>query len=184
MWRYWTLPLLRFERKKMQFVYKVSLPNKILRNHLLFKHLQWNYASFIFKTNRLRSISSNKIIKLSKYFICGHSWHVIYSYIKQGRVSVLNILLHILNMSGLHIVIVPDLLFVMRFWYHHVNESQGLKPSIQAHVVHGIIWITLFILLHLFFYWFFYGKTHTETLLAIQISGKCYRTILSRKTRH
>ena len=51
--------------------------NKILRNRLLSEHLQWNFASFNVKINRLTSISSNEIIKLLKYFICGHSSHAI-----------------------------------------------------------------------------------------------------------
>ena len=51
-------------------VYEIILFNKILRNHLLSKHLQYNYAPFnVIKVNRLTSIfSSNKIIKLPKYF--------------------------------------------------------------------------------------------------------------------
>ena len=51
--------------------------NKILRNRLLSEHLQWNFASFNVKINRLTSISSNEIIKLLKYFTCGHSSHAI-----------------------------------------------------------------------------------------------------------
>ena len=47
------------------------------------------------------------------------------------------------------------------------KRNSGLKTSFQVHVVYGIIWIT-----------------HAETLRPIQISGKCYRTIVSRKTRH
>ena len=40
------MPLLRFERERMQLVYELILLNKILRNHLLSETLQWNYASF------------------------------------------------------------------------------------------------------------------------------------------
>ena len=40
-WRCWTLPLLRFERDRIQLVYEIILLNKILRNHLLSEHLQW-----------------------------------------------------------------------------------------------------------------------------------------------
>ena len=76
-WRWCTLPLLRFERERMQLVYEFILLNKILRNRLLSKHMQWNYASFNVKSNRLTSISFNKIIRVPKYFICGHSSHVI-----------------------------------------------------------------------------------------------------------
>ena len=39
------MPLLRFERERMQLVYELILLNKILRNHLLSETLQWNYAS-------------------------------------------------------------------------------------------------------------------------------------------
>ena len=42
----YTMPLLRFERERMQLVYELILLNKILRNHLLSETLQWNYASF------------------------------------------------------------------------------------------------------------------------------------------
>ena len=76
-WRCCTLPVLRFERERMQLVYEIVLFNKILRNHLLSENQQWNYASFKVKIKRLTSVSSNKIIKLQKYFICGHSSHVI-----------------------------------------------------------------------------------------------------------
>ena len=76
-WRCCTLPVLRFERESMQLVYEIVLFNKILRNHLLSEHQQWNYASFKVKIKRLTSVSSNKINKLQKYFICGHSSHVI-----------------------------------------------------------------------------------------------------------
>ena len=78
-WRCCTFPVLQFERERMQLVYEIVLFNKILRNHLLSEHqlLQWNYASFKVKIKRLTSVSSNKIIKLQKYFICGHSSHVI-----------------------------------------------------------------------------------------------------------
>ena len=50
--------------------YEIILFNKILGNHLLSEHLQYNYAPFnLLKVNRLTSIfSSNKIIKLLKYF--------------------------------------------------------------------------------------------------------------------
>ena len=41
-WRCWTLPLLWFEREKMQLVYEIILLKKILS-----ENLQWNYASFI-----------------------------------------------------------------------------------------------------------------------------------------
>ena len=71
------LPLLRFERERMQLVYEFILLNKILRNRLLSEHMQWNYTSFNVKSNRLTSISFNKIIRVPKYFICGHSSHVI-----------------------------------------------------------------------------------------------------------
>ena len=64
-WRCWTLPLLRFERKRMQLVYKFTLLNKILRNHVLSEHMQWDYTPFNVKINRLTSISSNEITKLS-----------------------------------------------------------------------------------------------------------------------
>ena len=73
-WRCWTLPLLRFERKRMQFVYEFTLLNKILRNHLLSEHMQWDYTPLNVKINRLTSISSNEITKLPKYFLCGHSY--------------------------------------------------------------------------------------------------------------
>ena len=43
----------------------------------LSEYMQWNYAPFNVKINRLTSISSNKIIKLPKYLICGHSSRVI-----------------------------------------------------------------------------------------------------------
>ena len=79
-WRCCTLPFLRFERERMQLVYEIVLFNKILRNHLLSEHQQWNYASFKVKIKRLTSVSSNKINKLQKYFICGHSSHVILLY--------------------------------------------------------------------------------------------------------
>ena len=39
--RCWTLPLLGFERDRIQLVYEIILLNKILRNHLLSEHLQW-----------------------------------------------------------------------------------------------------------------------------------------------
>ena len=45
-WRCWTLPLLRFERERMQLGFEIILLNKIWRNHLLSENLQWNYASF------------------------------------------------------------------------------------------------------------------------------------------
>ena len=76
-WRCCTLPVLRFERERMQLAYEIVLFNQILRNHLLSEHQQWNYASFKVKIKRLTSVSSNKFIKLQKYFICGHSSHVI-----------------------------------------------------------------------------------------------------------
>ena len=76
-WRCCTLPLLSFERERMQLVYEFILLNKILRNRLLSEHLQWNYASFNVKSNRLTSISFNKFIRVPKYFICGHSSHVL-----------------------------------------------------------------------------------------------------------
>ena len=41
MWRFWTLPLLQFERDGMQLVYEIILVNKILRNHFLSENLQW-----------------------------------------------------------------------------------------------------------------------------------------------
>ena len=75
--RCWTLSLLRFERERMQLVYEFILLNKISRNRLLSEHMQLNYASFNVKSNRLTSISFNKIIKVPKYFICDHSFHVI-----------------------------------------------------------------------------------------------------------
>ena len=76
-WRCCNLPVLRFERERMQLVYEIVLFNKILRNHLLSEHQQWNYALLKVKIKMLTSVSSNKIIKLQKYFICGHSSHVI-----------------------------------------------------------------------------------------------------------
>ena len=76
-WRCWTLPLLQFDHERMQLVYEFLFLKKILRNHLFSEHMQWNYASFNVKIKRLTSISSNKIIKLPKYFRCGHSSHVI-----------------------------------------------------------------------------------------------------------
>ena len=76
-WRCCTLPLLRFERERMQLVYEFILLNKILRNRLLSEHMQWNYASFNVKSNGLTSISFNKFIRVPKYFICGHSSHIL-----------------------------------------------------------------------------------------------------------
>ena len=61
-WRCCTLALLRFERERMQLVYEFILLNKILRNRLLSEHMQWNYASFNVKSNKLTSISFKKII--------------------------------------------------------------------------------------------------------------------------
>ena len=40
-WRCWTLPLLRFERDRIQLVHEIILLNKILRNHHLSEHLRW-----------------------------------------------------------------------------------------------------------------------------------------------
>ena len=65
-WRRWTLPLLQFDHERMQLVYEFLFLKKILRNHLLSEHMQWNYASFNVKIKRLTSISFNKIIKLPK----------------------------------------------------------------------------------------------------------------------
>ena len=45
--------LLRFDRERMQLVYKVILPNKVLRNHLLSENMQWNYASLNVTLNYL-----------------------------------------------------------------------------------------------------------------------------------
>ena len=64
-----------FRRRKL--VYEIILLKKTLRNHLHSEHLKWNYASLNVKVNRLTSNSCNKTIKLPKYFICGHSSHVI-----------------------------------------------------------------------------------------------------------
>ena len=71
------LCLFHGSNKRMQLVYKFILINKILTNHLFSEHMWWNYASCNVKSNRLTSICSNKIIKLPKFFICGHSSHVI-----------------------------------------------------------------------------------------------------------
>ena len=48
---------------------RVHFVNSILRNTLLSEHMQRDYASFSVKSNRLTSISSNKNIKLLKYFM-------------------------------------------------------------------------------------------------------------------
>ena len=75
-WRCWSLPLSQFEQKNATCL-QVHFDQPILRNHLFSEHMWWNYASCNVKSNRLTSIFSNKIIKLPKFFICGHSSHVI-----------------------------------------------------------------------------------------------------------
>ena len=45
-WRCWTLPLIRFERQRMQPCLRDHLLNKILKNDLLSENRQWNYTSF------------------------------------------------------------------------------------------------------------------------------------------
>ena len=62
--------------------------------------------------------------------------------IKLAKVIVLNISVHILNTSGLHMVIVLDLLLAMTFSRHHVKETQGSELSTQMHVVYGMILVT------------------------------------------
>ena len=62
--------------------------------------------------------------------------------IKLAKVIVLNISVHILNMSDLYIVVVLELLLVMTFLRHHVKETQGSELSTQGHVVYGIILAT------------------------------------------
>ena len=42
-WRCWTLPLLRFERQRMQPCLRHHLLNKILKSDLLSENRQWNY---------------------------------------------------------------------------------------------------------------------------------------------
>ena len=49
----WTLPLLRFDRERMQCVYEVILLYKISRNHLLSENMQWYYRSFNVTLNYL-----------------------------------------------------------------------------------------------------------------------------------
>ena len=55
--RCWTLPRFTFRTWKNATCYCFSI--KILRNHLLSEHMQWNYASFNVKSNSLTSNCRN-----------------------------------------------------------------------------------------------------------------------------
>ena len=86
-WRCWTLPLLWFDRERMQLVYEVILLNKILRNHLLSENRHhsmlpfsctgtWNFAWHFLAIGSSTTESKN-IVKLLAIYKPNHSHRVL-----------------------------------------------------------------------------------------------------------
>ena len=126
-WRYWTLPLLHFERERIQLVNEFILLNNILRNRLFSEHMQWNYASVTFTSNRLMSTSSKKHQQTAKIL---YTWPLIpssFSPLKQSHI-------HLTHDHGIFRHCMTSSL-TLNNWGQKYCQTLGYKPNPSIHIV-------------------------------------------------